>query len=299
MDAFDEPPEVQIPTPAPATKRGSQPELAAAEPPQLPPEAPPAVAPPVVPGAVKKDGNPYAWVFWTVGIVAGIVILAAVFGSGSGSGSSSNGNSSSGGGGFTPPPASAPLDLRPLSKALDEKNGFKDFRFGMTLNEAMAVLEPTRVTRNPGANEETFLYSGSSGKCVPKLIGSLECRTYAKGESWEVVSCRNELALRQRPIGKPRPQRLCFECIEDGRSLAFLNAPLRTGLSDRSHFQWFRLFGTHFPDEPTLGEACRLERVDTPPGPSHFGRAVQEAEAVQTGRRVMAALQRWAGSRPT
>ena len=99
--------------------------------------------------------------------------------------------------------------------------------------------------------------SGSSGKCVPNPIGSLECRTYAKGESWEVVSCRNELALRQRPIGKPRPQRLCFECIEDGRSLAFLNAPLRTGLSDRSHFQWFRLLGTHFPDEPRLATPGR------------------------------------------
>ena len=74
--------------------------------------------------------------------------------------------------------------------------------------------------------------------------------------------CRNELALLQRPIGKPRPQRLCFECIEDGRSLAFLDAPLRTGLSDRSHFQWFRLLGTHFPDEPILNDlspaACHI-----------------------------------------
>ena len=69
--------------------------------------------------------------------------------------------------------------------------------------------------------------------------------------------CRNELALLQRPIGKPRPQRLCFECIEDGRSLAFLDAPLRTGLSDRSHFQWFRLLGTHFPDEPRLATPGR------------------------------------------
>ena len=32
--------------------------------------------------------------------------------------------------------------------------------------------------------------------------------------------------------------------------------------------------------------------VDTPPGPSHFGEAVQEAEAVQAERRVVEALQR-------
>ena len=37
-----------------------------------------------------------------------------------------------------------------------------------------------------------------------------------------------------------------------------------------------------------------LERVDTPPGPSHFGEAVQEAEAevVQAERRVVEALPR-------
>ena len=162
MDTFDEPPEVQIPTPAPAAERGSQTELSAAVPPELPPEAPPVVAPPVVPGAVKKDGNPFAWVYWTLGIVFGIFILAVIFGSGSGSGTSSSGKSSTGGGGSTPPPASAPLDFRPVSTALDEKNGFKDFRFGMTLSEARAVLEPTRVAHNPGANEETFLYSGTA-----------------------------------------------------------------------------------------------------------------------------------------
>ena len=35
-----------------------------------------------------------------------------------------------------------------------------------------------------------------------------------------------------------------------------------------------------------------LEQVDTPPGPSHFGEAVQEAEAVQVERRVVAGLKR-------
>jgi hypothetical protein len=35
-----------------------------------------------------------------------------------------------------------------------------------------------------------------------------------------------------------------------------------------------------------------LEQVDTPPGPSHFGEAVQEAEAVQAERRVVEGLKR-------
>ena len=35
-----------------------------------------------------------------------------------------------------------------------------------------------------------------------------------------------------------------------------------------------------------------LEQVDTPPGPSHFGEAVQEAEAAQAERLVVAVLKR-------
>ena len=50
----------------------------------------------------------------------------------------------------------------PISKALDEKNGFKDFRFGMTVSEAKAVLEPTQVSRNEGANTETLFYVGTA-----------------------------------------------------------------------------------------------------------------------------------------
>jgi hypothetical protein len=68
--------------------------------------------------------------------------------------------------------------------------------------------------------------------------------------SAEQSGVRASSALRQRPIGKPRPQRLCFEGKEDGGSAAFLKAPLRTGLPDRAHFQGVRLPGTNFPDEP-------------------------------------------------
>ena len=116
-----------------------------------------------------KRGNSYAWIYWTVGIVVGIIILAAVLNSGTGSGNSSSsttGGAYSGGqpsgGGYTPAPAAAPLDFRPICKALDEKNGFKDFRFGMTASEAKAVLEPTRAAENPGANEQTFWYYGTT-----------------------------------------------------------------------------------------------------------------------------------------
>ena len=88
-----------------------------------------------------------------------------MFGSGSGSGTSTtstySGSGSSSGGGYTP--AAAPAYVPPpISKALDEKNGFKDFHFGMTVNEVRAVLEPTRVSRNEGANTDTLFYSGTA-----------------------------------------------------------------------------------------------------------------------------------------
>ena len=68
--------------------------------------------------------------------------------------------------------------------------------------------------------------------------------------SAEQSGVRASSPMRQRPIGKPRPQRLCFEGKEAGGAAAFLKAPLRTGLPDRAHFQGFRLPGTNFPDEP-------------------------------------------------
>ena len=50
----------------------------------------------------------------------------------------------------------------PVSKALDEKNGFKDFHFGMTLSEAKTVLEPTKASQNPAANADTLFYYGTA-----------------------------------------------------------------------------------------------------------------------------------------
>src|ERR1019366_1119305 len=44
--------------------------------------------------------------------------------------------------------------------------------------------------------------------------------------------------------------------------------------------------------EPLSAYAWSSEEEDTPPGPSHFGEAVQEAEAVQAERRGVEGLKR-------
>jgi len=80
----------------------------------------------------------------------------------------------------------------------------------------------------------------------------------SSASSTEQSGVRSSSVMRPQPIGKPRPQRLCFESSKDGGHVAFLNAPLRTGLSDRLHSQWFSLPGTNFPDEPEIVAACRV-----------------------------------------
>lgn len=49
----------------------------------------------------------------------------------------------------------------PVSLALDEKNGFKEFKFGMTPAEARAISPPTSTGQEPGAKSEHFIYKGS------------------------------------------------------------------------------------------------------------------------------------------
>lgn len=59
--------------------------------------------------------------------------------------------------GYTPPLVNTP----PVCKALDEKNGFKDFKFGMTTEEARGVLSPSFVATNGGPNNTIFLYDNT------------------------------------------------------------------------------------------------------------------------------------------
>lgn len=101
----DKPPEVQIPEPGSAGSSRS--ERCSSVPPELTPELPP-ISPPrlaAAPALKEKGGN--LGILWAVGIIAGIVILIAVFGSGGGSGNSTptySGSGSPGGsGGFVPP----------------------------------------------------------------------------------------------------------------------------------------------------------------------------------------------------
>jgi hypothetical protein len=135
----------------------------------------------------KKGGNPYAWVYWTIGIVAGIVILAVVFSSDSGSGASSTSKAGGAyGGGNTPARAPTAVDFRPVCKALDEKNGFKDFRFGMTLNEARAVLEPTDVSHDPGAKVDVFQYSGTAVNRIGEIATDSVWLRFFDGQLYQV-----------------------------------------------------------------------------------------------------------------
>jgi hypothetical protein len=73
---------------------------------------------------------------------------------------SSNSGSQAGGSGsgYTPPPVYTP----PVCKALDEKNGFKDFKFGMTSQEAREIMPPSEVSGQPGANVTNFHYRATS-----------------------------------------------------------------------------------------------------------------------------------------
>lgn len=96
-----------------------------------------------------------------------VIVILANSGSNSTSTTSSSSTSSanpSGGSGssYTPPPAYVP----PISKALDEKNGFKDFKFGMTLEEAREILPPSYIIGHPEANETNFMYLATSANRI-------------------------------------------------------------------------------------------------------------------------------------
>ena len=122
-------------------------------------------------------------IIWAV--VAGAVILLLILANSGNdststtrSGSSSYGTQSGGiGSGYTPPPAYTP----PVSKALDEKNGFKDFKFGMTPPEARAILPPSDVSEQPGANVTTFVYNGTPANRIGEFATDFVSLNFFEG----------------------------------------------------------------------------------------------------------------------
>jgi hypothetical protein len=74
----------------------------------------------------------------------------------------------------------------PVSKALDEKNGFKDFHFGMTPAEVRSVLEPTQTTRNPGGNEDVFYYVGTTANRIGEFATDALSLRFFEGRLYRV-----------------------------------------------------------------------------------------------------------------
>ena len=125
--------------------------------------SPPPPSPSEQVGSEPKKSR--AGMVWAAIAVIVVLVIWALSGGNSSrsksSRSSSFGNPSDGGGsGFTPPPPQAFVPP-PVSRALDEKNGFKDFRFGMTPQEAREILSPSSVTNQPGADAITFHYQAT------------------------------------------------------------------------------------------------------------------------------------------
>ncbi len=142
------------------------------EPPPPQPESSPTSPP------AKSD----AGVIWAVYLVALIFLLVLAK---SGNDSNRSGNSGSfGSSGFTPPQAFVPP---PVSKALDEKNGFKDFRFGMTPEEARVVLPPSDVTEKPGANITTFNYRDTSANRIGEFATDLVTLNFFEGHLYRIA----------------------------------------------------------------------------------------------------------------
>lgn len=110
-----------------------------------------------------------------IAVLVVLVILIIIIAN-SGNNNSSPVTYSNAGNGVNPPPSSGVGNLSPpppvqiynppISKALDEKNGFKDFKFGMTPEQAQSILAPTATNTVPGANVTNFIYVGTSANRI-------------------------------------------------------------------------------------------------------------------------------------
>ena len=122
-------------------------------------------------------------------LVVLIIVIVIIANSGSDSTSATNsspsGNQGQAGGtapGYTPPPVNTP----PLCKALDEKNGFKDFKLGMTPEEVCAILPPTDTNVQAGAGVTNFVYQGTSADQIGSFSVDLLSLSFFDGHLYRI-----------------------------------------------------------------------------------------------------------------
>lgn len=128
-------------------------------PPRRPPPSPPPTSSEDTGSERKRPRGAVVWAvaggFVTLLLTFWLLILAA-------SGHKSRGPSTSGSSSFGTNKDGFEIVVPRVSMALDEKNGFKDFKFGMTPHEARKVLPPNADSDGPGLRQRTFLYGAKS-----------------------------------------------------------------------------------------------------------------------------------------
>jgi hypothetical protein len=121
----------------------------------------------------------------------GVVILLLIVAN---SGHISDPASSVRGTGFGSP---APAYVPPVSRALDKKNGFKDFKLGMTPQEAREILPPSQSTEQPGAKVVNFYYRATTANRIGDFSADLLNLSFFDGRLFRIAlyfsSSQNEI----------------------------------------------------------------------------------------------------------
>lgn len=144
------------------------PQATTGTPPLNEPNKPP---PPVLREQAMKPARSKTGVIVAVLVVL-VIVIVIIANSGSDSTNSTNsapidnqGQADATGSAQPPPPVYTP----PVCKALDQKNGFKNFKFGMTPEEAQEVILPTETATNRGANTTIFIYANTPANHIGDL----------------------------------------------------------------------------------------------------------------------------------
>ena len=98
-----------------------------------------------------------------------IVVLLIFLNSGDKPSRSTSSDSGSGSGSFK-----LPL----VSKALDEKNGFKSFKFGITPKEAREILAPSTISEDPRKKTTFFHYQATSVNRIGEFLTDIVSLTF-------------------------------------------------------------------------------------------------------------------------